>query len=363
MSKTLFLGTTGEFEATKVDLIGDGEGIGDGTGSFQAVSPVDLYGNALGVGTGIGSFSPPATGDWPDPFMSYTPSGPIVLSGQSNVTIDYLSFDRTARRDLGQPRPISLNGCDNITIRRIDTRGCTMGLVYAVNSSNITVEYCRSENINEEYDHPGWSLPPSDPNYYHNMNDMNFFQFNACNVINVRDCKVRYGNTEDVMSLFASSNATIERVQIEGATLGNEPTSDGAVAQRWRSNSGTGAISGDGGGSTNNKYIDCTFLNVGQVGIAIAGGTYQYFENCVSYSERASNVSEFHEKAGDENQAAYIYNQYGPPAEYSFMRNCRTLFASTGYNFWTDGSLQPQDLTGSVFGDGSLNPEDYRVVL
>jgi hypothetical protein len=360
MSKALFLGTTGEFEATKVELTGDGEGIGDGTGSFESVAPVDLYGNALGQGIGTGTFSPPATGDWPDPFMSYTPSTPLVLTGESGTTIDYLSFDRTARRDLGNPRPITLIGCDNITIRRIDTRGCTMGILYAYQSTNINMEFIRCENINEEYDRFGWTLPPGDPDRYFNDNDMNFYQLNECNVFTFNDLKGRYGNTEDVISMFNSSNGTVDRVAWEGATLGNEPTSDGAPAMRWRSASGTGGLIGDGGAAVNVRVRDSSFLNPGQVGIAIAGGVDMRWEDSVSLSERASTVSEYDEKPSGENIASYIAEFYTGCGD-AYMTNNRTRF-SNGDNYWFGGGCNPI-LSGNVFGDGSLNVEDYRVTL
>ncbi len=122
---------------------------------------------------------PPSGPGWPDAFMSYTPSGSISLDGISGVSpedpyiIDYLSFEDLVRPD---PRPITLENCENILIRRIDTRKCTMGLVYAVNCQNIEVEFCRAENIGFEFE--GEAFPGND-------NDLNFYQMNAVSGVTV----------------------------------------------------------------------------------------------------------------------------------------------------------------------------------
>jgi len=304
-----------------------------------------------------GGVAPPPNGS---DFMDFPLSSPIVLNGVNNQTIENLSFEGVRRAD-GQP--IHLINCDNIIIQNIDTRDCTMGLVYAEFSSNITVQDCRVENVGREFDFPGWIDSGQGDDLYQNENDLNFLQFNNVEGFTIRRCKGRYGNTEDVFSVFNSSNGTIDDVHWEGAIIGNEPTSDGASAVRWRSHSGTGALIGDGGDAVNVTASNSTFLNPGQVGIAIAGGVNMEWNNSVAISEGASNVSEFDEKPSGENIATYIINFYLPDVcTDSRILDCRTFF-DNGDNFFENGTCSPFSTAGTVFGDATLDPEDYRVTL
>ena len=298
--------------------------------------------------------------DFPDAFMSYPNSSPISLNGASFQTIENLSFEGVRRAD-GQP--IHLVNCDNIIIRRIDSRDCTMGIVYAENCTNITVEFCRAENIGAEFDFPGWIDSGVGGDIYENENDLNFLQFNGVDGFTIRKCKGRYGNTEDVFSVFNSSNGTIDDVHWEGAILGTETTSDASPAIRWRSHSGTGALIGDGGTATNVLVTDSSFINAAQVGIAIAGGVNMEWNNCVAMSEGASNVSEFTEKASGENIASYIINFYGPdPCSDGAFINCR-LFWDNGESYFDGADCGVVDRTGTVDQDATLDIEDYRVSL
>ena len=321
----------------------------------------------MGLWGGLSTSSPPIPPEpedpgWPDVFMSYpNQATPIVLDGASNQTIENLSFEGLERAD-GQP--IQLVNCDNITIRRIDSRNCTMGIVYAEDCTNITVEYCRAENIGLEFDYAGWIGAGTTPNLYENENDLNFLQFNGVNGFTIQHCKGRYGNTEDVFSVFNSSNGVMTDLHWEGAILGSEPTSDASAAVRWRSPSGTGALIGDGGTAVNVTVSNSSFLNPGQVGIAIAGGTNMEWNNVVCMSEAASNVSEFDEKPSGENIASYSINYYGPAAcnTGSFI-DCRLFFGGSGESWYTDNSCGVVTRTGTVDQDATLVAADYRVVL
>lgn len=301
------------------------------------------------IGGGISGGGQPG---WPDAFMSYQrQTTPIVLNGESNVTIEYLSFENFYR---STGRPITLYNCDNITIRRIDTRGCTMGLVYAVNCTNLTIEYCRVENVAKEFIGQTLDWASADaqiPGFFKNENDCNVYQLNGCNGFTIRHIKGRYGNVEDAYSHFASSNGTVEYLEWEGAISTNQPTSDGSSSTPWTSDSGTGAILGDGNGD-NVSVSNSSFINCGQVGIAIAAGAFNNFNNCVVYHQNTSQPI---------NTAAYIWNQYSYCNDNS-MTNCDGHFEGHG-GFWNGGNCGYIDLSGSNFSNSNLNIEDYRVTL
>jgi hypothetical protein len=316
---------------------------------------------------------------WPDAFMSY-PAGPsngIVLNGASNVTIEYLSFDGTATRASGNPRPITLLGCNNITIRRIDSRKCTMGLLFALNCTDITVEYCRAENIawelREQYLIPQ-SAKDNHPEIWYedwpvfgNSNDCNMYQMDSCSGIRTSHVKVRYGNTEDVFSHYKSDDVICTDLQVEGAVSTTQPTSDGSPSVPWTSASGTGAILGDEGGH-DILIQDSSFLNSGQVGMQIAGGYNCVFDNCESYNE-GYTLQWW-------NQPMTTWNGTPPMTGHGFTY-CRTwghadanreTVPHIGFNWveahgWFDDSAPLPDTTGTVQGDATLNREDMRVVL
>jgi len=279
--------------------------------------------------------TPPSEG-WPDPFMSYPLSGPIHLSGESNVTISNLSFE-----DIRRPyKPILLENCDNITIERIDTRGCTMGLVFALNCTNITIRYCRAENIGYEFFgqtlNEGWI----------NENDCNFYQFDKVDGFECHDLKGRYGNTEDVFSHYMSKNGVVERLHFEGAIADDQPTTDGRPSTMWTSDSGTGIILGDEGGE-NVRVSDCTMVNAGQV-LFQGMGRNQGFDNCIGYGE------------GGTSQPWNVgTSTWGSNCGGLYVTNTRIWYADN-HAWW--GCMVP-DTTGSVFGDSTLDVEDLRVVL
>lgn len=281
----------------------------------------------------------PPAGDWPDPFMSYPASQPIRLVGVRDRVIEHLAFDGLA----WPAQPIVLDNCDNVTIRRVDFRRSSIG-VYAVNSRNITIEYCRAENITGPSERTG-------------ANRANFYQFNNVDGFHCHHLKGRYGDTEDVFSHYASRNGVLEDVAWEGAVRTDQPTSDSTPSIPWRSNSGTGAICGDGGGnnSRNVQVRRATFLNPGQVGIAIAGGQNCSFTDCVV-------VSNANPPTRQVNVAAYVWNQYSGTCAGHVLRNNRTRFHNNN-NFWNGGNCGSVDTQGSVWGDMSLNPADYRVTL
>jgi len=310
----------------------------------------------------IAAFNPVITvsgaGLWPDAFMSYTPQlTPIVLDGVDTQTIQNLSFEdfyRTGGASGG--RPITLINCNNITIRRIDTRGCTMGLVYAYNSTNITIEYIRIENIAKEFAGwvGDWEEDRGPYSYFTNENDCNVYQLNGVNGFDITHLKARYGNFFDGLSHFASSNGIVDDVQVEGARTTDQITSDGQDSVIWTSDSGTGVIMGDGDGA-NVTVKNSSFLNCGQVGFATAGGSFCEYDNVVVYQQAAISPLQVYNTAG------YVWGQYSVCSDHS-VTNTRT-YAEEGGEFWDGGNCGSIDVTGSIFGDGTLVPENYKVSL
>jgi hypothetical protein len=275
---------------------------------------------------------------------------PIHLDGVDGRTIENLSFEGFTR-DKG--RPITLYNCKNITIRNIDTRKCTIGLVYAYNCENLRIENVRCENIawefrNEILDRGKYTQP----GYFRNENDCNVYQLNNCRSVYVRNVKARYGNIEDAFSHYKCYDCDVAGLHWEGANSEDRPTSDGSISVRWTSRSGTGSILGDGNGSRN-VVADSIYVNPGQVGIAIAGGTDCTFDNCIVYGEEGGFKPL--------NVAAYVWGQYSQCARHA-MTNCRTDFANNN-EWWNGGNCGAVNLAGTDFGDSSLDIEDLRVVF
>jgi hypothetical protein len=286
--------------------------------------------------------------------MSYPlQSSPISLNGingnspEDPYIIENLSFEALYRAD-GQP--ISLEDCSNILIRNIDTRRCTMGLVYALNCTSIQLEWCRVENV--AYEFRGQIMDQD----FVNENDTNFYQFDKCDGVRGNDIKGRYGNTEDVGSFYQSHDCIAERMHWQGAIELDQPTSDGAESVMWTSESGTGHILGDDGG-TDSSVRDSTFLDAGQVILQIAGGDNLTFDNCVAYG--TGNTPQ------PWNTGATTWNGTPPMTNLAVTNTRIQYFKSDGSSNpnWWDPSAAPPDTTGSVFGDDSLVRSDYIVTL
>jgi len=280
---------------------------------------------------------PPPIG--PDAFMSYDPSGPIVLSGETGVVIEGYSFENLLRPQ----KPILLENCHNITIRNIDTRGCTMGLVFALNCTGLEIGNIRVENIAREF--AGQDLNAMGGN----MNDMNLIQLDKVSDYYIHDVRGRYGNTEDVFSNYMSHEGIIERIHFEGATRTDQPTSDGSPSVPWTSNSGTGIILGDEGGY-DVQVSDVILVNAGQV-LFQGMGHDQGFDNCIGIGEG--------DTAQPWNTGATTWGDNGG----LHFTNMRIKYLRNGQPSGSWWNAETPDTTGSNFDDDTLDIEDYRVVL
>ncbi len=199
--------------------------------------------------------------------MGRTASGPIVINGQSNVTISGLQFQNLGS---SQPNAIVIQNSSNVTVTANDFDN-VIGAILAIDSSNITVTWNRYRNIGDGTIGFGHS---------------NFVQFGRTTGGYIANNKGIGGNTEDIISMYqsqgasASSPIVIEYNHFEGTT--------------WTSGSGSGMMLGDSGGAHIVARFN-TLLNPGQVGIGIPGGSDIHVTDNIIYGAQRSlsNVGNF----------------------------------------------------------------------
>lgn len=257
-------------------------------------------------------------------FGSRPASGAISLSNCSNVVIENKTF-----RDLGAGViAIRLSNCTNVTIRSVDFLNVAEG-VYAVNSSNITIIDSRYSNI----------TGPAQPRTGANV--ANFVQFNNVTGGLIARNKGKGGDTEDIVSIYKSSNVTVEDNHFEGTN--------------WSSGSGSGIALGDDGGSGNIARRN-VLVNPGQVGAFIAGGTnHTIIDNIIIGETRPKS-----------NVGVYVWNQYTPACSGNTVGGNRVFWKSasgTQNPYWNAGNCGAVAGSSNIWNDTSLNIETYRVVL
>lgn len=218
----------------------------------------------------------------PTGYLNLPASGPLDLSGRSNLIIEGMSF-----KNITGVAIKLYGGANNITIRNCLFDGATGVIIELENATNITVENCILAN--------GWSgvyaLGSTGikviNNQFVNMrirrksdgsfNGLgNFMQFNSCSDIQVLNNKGENfpeADPEDMISFFQSSNGLVK-----GNIFRGNPTST------W-STSGGGIIAGDYGGR-NVTLEDNTLMTPGNYGMAIAGGDNMKVLNNKIFSAR-----------------------------------------------------------------------------
>ena len=281
----------------------------------------------------------PSPGDpWSTPFGSRPLSGPISLSGAQcqNITI----ANRTIR-DVAYPaKAIRLENCNGVTIEQVDFINVSEG-VYALNSSNVTLRDSRYQNI---------TGPAHDAAGNRTTNAANLIQLNHVSTALVDHNKGRCGDTEDIVSVYASRDVVVEDNWFEGALT----DSPGCLA--WKSNSGSAIALGDGNG-TNETARRNIVLNPGQVGIFIVAGTNNHIDDNLIMGQQRPLA----------NVGAYIYGATG--CGDTFLRNrINWSNASGAANPYYDrpGDGCSPDETGSTPEGGrdtTLDPNAYRVQL
>jgi len=268
---------------------------------------------------------------WSVAFGSRPGSGPISLRDCRDVVIENRTF-----RDLGaNVIAIRLERCTNVTIRANDFINVSEG-VYAVASSNIRIIDNRYQNITGPYERVG-------------LNRANFVQFDSVNGGLIDHNKGRCGDTEDIVSLYKTSNVIVEDNQFEGVAS----SSPGCLA--WRSSSGSAIALGDDGGSGNTARRNIV-ITPGQVGIFIAGGlNHQMTDNIVIGEQRDKS-----------NVGMYVWNAYPYPCSGQTVSGNRVYWrkADGALNgFWNGGNCGSIAGTGNNWADTSLDVNRYRVSL
>jgi hypothetical protein len=246
-------------------------------------------------------------------------SAAINLRNCRDVVIE----DRTFR-DLGTDViAIHLDRCENVIIRNVDFIDVAEG-VYAERSRNITVVDSRYENI----------IGPSTRR--RGINTGNFVQFDRVDGGLIARNSGRGGDTEDIVSLFRTSNVVVEENHFEGTD--------------WKSASGSGIALGDDGG-TGNTARGNILVNPGQVGIFIAGGKNHRIVDNIIYGEQRPRS----------NVGMYVWNQYDHPCSGHTVSGNRVSWTTEDGNanpFWNAGDCG--EITGKNTFE-AFDPDPFRV--
>lgn len=153
---------------------------------------------------------------------------------------------------------------------------------------------------------------------------------------NVSDGTTSIHNVEDHINLYASAGpSTSQPNEVAYNRLrGGSPTSD----------SGSGIMTGDGGGGGHIWAHHNTIVNVRNVGIGVAGGVDVLVENNRIFMRMPD--------AQYVNQGMYVWSQGGGTCSGHAVKNNR-VNTSSG-SFWNGGNCGPVELAGNVYGDASL---------
>ena len=266
--------------------------------------------------------APPSTNPWSVAFGTRPASHAISLTNCHDLVIENKTF-----KDLGaNVIAIRLDTCKNVTIRAVDFINVAEG-VYARNSTNITIVDARYSNILGPHQRDG-----------HNRG--NFAQFDGVTGGLIDHNKGKGGDTEDVVSLYRSSSVIVEDNQFEGTN--------------WTSPSGSGIAIGDGGGS-NNIARRNKLLNIGQVGVHIAGGTNNRIDSNIIYGAPRLNS----------NVGMYVWNQSGAACSGATVVNNRVRFWKANGTFspwWSGGGCGTLTYSGNNYST-SIDPATLAVKL
>lgn len=262
------------------------------------------------------------TSVWSTAFGSRPRSEAISLRGCRDLTISNKTF-----QDLGaNVIAIRLQDCHNVTIKAVDFINVAEG-VLAVNSTNIKVIDSRYQNILGPHERDG-----------HNRG--NFVQFDNVNGGLIDHNKGKGGDTEDVVSVHHSSNIVVEDNHFEGTN--------------WTSTSGSGIALADGG-SSNNIARRNTLVNIGQVGIFIAGGTNNRIQDNIVYGEPKTGA----------NAGIYVWNLSGAACSGHVVSGNRVHFQKadgTYQGWWGGGGCGTVTMSDNDFR-APLSLSSLRVVL
>ncbi len=273
----------------------------------------------------------PASGSglWAASFLSRPTSGPIrKVGGCDGLVIEGLTF-----KDLGTDvEAIHLERCNNVTIRANDFARVAQAIT-VVDSTNVKIEWNRYLDITGPHARVG-------------KNRANFVQLVNVTRGYISNNKGKGGDTEDVVSMYRSGGTSTSPFIIEDNHF---------EGTNWTSGSGSGIALGDEG-SAYSIARNNTLLNIGQVGIFIAGGTnHKILDNIIYGEQRASS-----------NVGLYVWNQYSSGCSGHEVRGNRVSWRKA------DGSVNPSwngGNCGSISGwsdntwTAPLDPSTLRVGL
>lgn len=254
-----------------------------------------------------------AVDPWATPFGSRPRSGAIDLRDCHDLVISNKTFKNLGANVIA----IRLINCHNVTIHKVDFINVAEG-VYALDSTNIKVIDARYKNIIGPHERVG-------------LNRGNFVQFHNVSGGRIDHNKGIGGDTEDVVSLYGSSDIVVEDNQFEGTT--------------WDSSSGSGIAIGDGGGS-NNVGRRNILVNIGQVGMFIAGGTNNSILDNVIYGEKRLNS----------NVGIYV-------AKYSSGTCSGATVSGNKVRFWNEDGVLNGYWQGSGCGTVTKSGNDFKAPL
>ncbi|MFP5341650.1 MAG: lamin tail domain-containing protein [Candidatus Limnocylindria bacterium] len=274
--------------------------------------------------------APTVAGDpWATAFLSRPSSGPIrKVGGCDGIVIENRTF-----KDLGADvEAIHLERCDGVTIRANDFARVAQAITI-IDSTNVRIEWNRYLDIVGPHARVG-------------KHRANFVQLVNVSRGTIAHNKGKGGDTEDIVSMYRSGGTSsspfiIEYNHFEGTN--------------WSSTSGSGIALGDEG-SAYSIARNNTLLNVGQVGVFIAGGTNHKILDNVVYGERRTSS----------NVGLYVWNQYSSSCAGHEVRGNRIQW------YKADGSSNPSwngGNCGSISGwsdntwNASLSLSSLRVGL
>lgn len=273
----------------------------------------------------------------------------IVLNGVENVTVSNLNFNGHTHSGFVYDSAASSNA--HVCIRVLNSNQVTIENcdffdvsepIEVYNSSNVTVTYNRCHGILGPGERVG---DPSEQtgNFLQTHGGSTFVLVDYNKIIAMSPTLwdpwsgAHELGPEDIISLFGSSHSSARYNEIDGT----------GYTRAY----GTGTILGDGFGD------DCdisynTYLNPGQVGIAIAGGYGHTMDGNVIY--RAGD-----QEPGSGNTAAYYWDYNGNGIGGGVISNNRCKWVNGG-GLWNPGGATE---INNNWDDDSVDPDDLEVVL
>jgi len=219
----------------------------------------------------------------------------VVIDGQNGVTIDGASY--TSRSD----DCLLVSNSTNIVIKNSRFVNCYGVGIAVVNSINVKITSNYFENLNAGVYAVDSSSIQVTENKFKNVNkdlrDHARGQFVQFNRVSGADNLIQH-NTGINYPKKSNAEEAVNLYQSEGTATSPIIVSDNCFKGGGPSESGGGIMTGDSGGA--NQFIENnTLVDVGQMGIGVAGGTHIQILNNHIYGHRQSFT----------NVGIYVWNQ------------------------------------------------------